>query len=601
MKKDSKSIKLVITIAASILALTSAGILISSVPQAHAQNDIFGVGMIYASKQGGEAWYMDMVTPSSDSRFDPDTTMTKNSDGSWKVKSTQVRMNVFPSTGYDPSKIATLDQSELRTQKYMQATNDWKNLEITGYVKVNAYSSMDNLAWYTRGAKHASPACEGTAYKGHLFYDGDGRFAKEYWHSGGYSFTSTHSVTSSIKGKWIGYKVVVYDTQINGVSGVKLESYLDANANNNWVKIDEYFDKGGWGTDGTYCNGVPDEKIVWGGPVAAFRWDSASDVDIKNFSVREIVPTPSGAGQKATTIKVNSISSVAWDKDIKVTGSLVDSSNVPVAGKKVTFDGTGGADIPDATTKSDGTFESTGKSPKSVATGWKVQAHFAGDSDYKLSDSNIVSYDTVKRSAILILSDSQVKDIAWGLPTSFPIALKGTTADGSQPITGEKITFQGTGVLGVSDPTTDSNGQAAGKGTAPDKTVQCGYTVQAKFAGSSLYKPTSSATWDYCTLKRATSLGVSVSPASTTPGGTFKVYGTLKDSTGAVLQSQKITFTAQSITIKDATTDDLGKYLVTGIKAPSNAGTYNIQAKFAGDNLYNSKTSSTKTLTVAES
>jgi hypothetical protein len=28
--------------------------------------------------------------------------------------------------------------------------------------------------------------------------------------------------------------------------------------------------------------------LTWGGPIAMFRWDGASDVDFKWFSVREI-------------------------------------------------------------------------------------------------------------------------------------------------------------------------------------------------------------------------------------------------------------------------------------------------------------------------
>ena len=43
---------------------------------------------------------------------------------------------------------------------------------------------------------------------------------------------------------------------------------------------------GGWRA----LNGSSDEIISWGGPVTAFRWDSAKEVYIKNFSVREIQP-----------------------------------------------------------------------------------------------------------------------------------------------------------------------------------------------------------------------------------------------------------------------------------------------------------------------
>ena len=35
---------------------------------------------------------------------------------------------------------------------------------------------------------------------------------------------------------------------------------------------------------------VNSQIITWGGPIATFRWDGATDVDIKNFSVREIQP-----------------------------------------------------------------------------------------------------------------------------------------------------------------------------------------------------------------------------------------------------------------------------------------------------------------------
>ena len=35
----------------------------------------------------------------------------------------------------------------------MLGQNDWKNVEITGYVKFNS-GSEDNFAWYARGGRH---------------------------------------------------------------------------------------------------------------------------------------------------------------------------------------------------------------------------------------------------------------------------------------------------------------------------------------------------------------------------------------------------------------------------------------------------------------
>ena len=253
-----------------------------------------GIAQIYPTKSGGDEWYMNMASPSTDKRFNPKTTLTKNSDGSWKAKSTSVRSNVFTITGYDQGDITTYNQQELAAKGYMQSQNDWKNVEMTGYVKVNAYSKDDNFAWYTRGGMHGSEDCEGTAYKGDLYYSGKERFAKEQWHSGGYSFSQTKTVTEPIKSKWVGYKFIVYNIMTtqggSDVLAAKMESWIDKNNDGNWLKVDEKLDAGGWGNEGDHCGGDADQIITWGGPVATFRWDSATDVDLKYLSVREITP-----------------------------------------------------------------------------------------------------------------------------------------------------------------------------------------------------------------------------------------------------------------------------------------------------------------------
>jgi hypothetical protein len=82
----------------------------------------------------------------------------------------------------------------------------------------------------------------------------------------------------------------MYNIQENGGTAVKMEIWLDKNNDGNWEKVDENIDRGGWGDEGGECGGAPDQIITWGGPIATFRWDGATDVDIKNFSVREIQP-----------------------------------------------------------------------------------------------------------------------------------------------------------------------------------------------------------------------------------------------------------------------------------------------------------------------
>jgi hypothetical protein len=283
--------------------------------------DKFGIEKLYPTKTGvggGEEWYMEMRNPMKDDRFIPINTvlnktlypfytLTRNTeDGSWKLTSTtqetKVRMHVFTSSGYNQSKIATYDHSELEDKGYMQSPNDWKNIEMTGYVKLNDFDSNDEkFQWFNRGGIHytstepnAQP-CEGVGYKGNLFYSGHVRFAKEQWHVS-YEFTEKEEVEavadSSIEGRWIGYKYVVYNIEQNNNNHktvVKMENWLDINNDGkDWIKVDEYLDDGGWGDKGKKCRGASDQIITWGGPVATFRWDNARDVDFKNLSVREI-------------------------------------------------------------------------------------------------------------------------------------------------------------------------------------------------------------------------------------------------------------------------------------------------------------------------
>ena len=264
---------------------------IAAVPNTTPQYDKFGVLQIYPARAAGEEWFIDMINPAGDKRFDPGNKITRNPDGSWKMTSTQVRMGVFPSTGYNPGTITTTKELELEKKGYMQGPNDWKNVEMTGYVKFNS-GSEDNFAWYARGGRHTGSGpmegCEGVAYKGDLYFSGKTQIAKEQWHVS-YDYSPAKQAIESIKGKWVGFKFIIYNTILpDGRIAVKMENWVDRNSDQHWEKIYEYIDSGGWGRDGVDCGGRADQIISWGGPIATFRWDSANDVDFKSMSVREI-------------------------------------------------------------------------------------------------------------------------------------------------------------------------------------------------------------------------------------------------------------------------------------------------------------------------
>ncbi len=260
-------------------------------PSLEAGLDAFGVAMLYPTKAGGEVWTL-AADPRTDVRFNPQTLLTRNGDGSWKVRNKQVRMHVYTSTGYDTAAIATYDREVLASNGFMQAPNDWKNVEMTGYVRVNSGGKRDeNLSWQARGGEHSDGRpCEGSAYHGALHYDGQVRWQKESWHVS-YASSPYVQATSALRGRWVGFKAIMRnEPTAEGTTAVHLELWLDTRADGvSWVKVYDLVDDGRWGGAASYCGGTLDAMpITWGGPIAIFRWDGASDVDFKWLSVREI-------------------------------------------------------------------------------------------------------------------------------------------------------------------------------------------------------------------------------------------------------------------------------------------------------------------------
>ena len=273
--------------------------------------DQFGVLMIYPTINGGNTWFFKQndtnpTRTGSDPRFDPQGSITKNADGSWKRTGSNVRMDAYAisySDWYtkDHSGTVNYGRNHLRDQTYMDTTADFGNYEMTGYVKLNAWSGTgDSFTWYGRGGLHHdngpdSPVgCEGSAYKLDIFYTGGqtARFAKESWHVH-YDFqTSDKGTSPNILNKWIGIKMVVVNKPgVNFPNKAIMQGWIDANADGNWTKI-VLFQDDGFGSGATHCPAASADNmpISWKGPSVTFRWDLGTDVDFKWLSVREIDP-----------------------------------------------------------------------------------------------------------------------------------------------------------------------------------------------------------------------------------------------------------------------------------------------------------------------
>jgi hypothetical protein len=251
--------------------------------------DAFGVELLNPTKAGGQTW-AGTGNLNSDPRFDPQNTITANGDGSWKMRSTKVRMQVSTSAGYNGGAIDTQDRDTLAARGYMQSPSDWKNIEMTGYFRVNASNDWsDNIDLYARGGRHTdSSPCEGSSYKGQLTYDGKVRWAKESWHVS-YDFWP-YATGTSPRNRWVGVKAIQRNVNVNGRTGVRLELWLDEDSDGRgFRKVYETVDAGDRFGDSTHCGGSTGAMaLTWGGPLAVYRWDSATDVDFKWLSVREI-------------------------------------------------------------------------------------------------------------------------------------------------------------------------------------------------------------------------------------------------------------------------------------------------------------------------
>jgi hypothetical protein len=295
---EKTSTKIIGTAFAAVIFASLSGSAYATIGGAHAAGeDDFGITKVYPTKEGGREWFIDMDDP-EDEIFDPRATIEKQSDGSWRVSGHdngkyQVRMNVYTPEG----------------------SEEWKNVEITGYAKVfrtvghssGAGSDLENvLQWYARsGAEHSdSDPCDGTSIKGRLHLDGTVGWKKEIWHTGGY--TDERGAIKAIEpvvdernskgryydGTWFGFKVVIYN--IENDSAVKMEAYIDEHATNEWKKVSELVDDGGWYADSKKfgkedCDRTRDHVLTEAGQVVAFRSDKIV-WDFKDLSVREIQP-----------------------------------------------------------------------------------------------------------------------------------------------------------------------------------------------------------------------------------------------------------------------------------------------------------------------
>lgn len=281
--------------------------------------DPFHIEKLYQSLEAGEEWYFNQI----------------ENDPRMILSESDKTVQILTSTGFDPDVAMTeandlvqvqTDQSVLNYQGYMYNVNDFKNVEITGCVKMLASpsgvtnrreSSSSSLDISVRGARHQDDAhggCEGTGYHAIINAIGKLTLQKELQHSAtGVSATDVNPQLDmreriDVYDRWIFFKfVVINTTSEQGDVSVVVELWLDdetdqrtGQCGNVWVKKLQILDDGtNWPIAGTTgCSGVLEgeqedvyRKITWGGPIILLNWKDAEGtlgVLLQSLSVREI-------------------------------------------------------------------------------------------------------------------------------------------------------------------------------------------------------------------------------------------------------------------------------------------------------------------------
>jgi hypothetical protein len=241
--------------------------------------DKFGIEEIYPVANNGPVWYINNEDPQNDDNFyfrsleDIDLEEEEEEGG-------QEEFRMDAETGTEKHGVRIHVDSPKGV---------WKNVEMSGYFKL-----LDGQDEFTLIARHGpsyhdNGGCDAYGYYGMLSAEGDAFFKKKtYHHGGGYTARTAvvENVVSELQDRWIGIKFMVYDVD-NG--DVKLELWIDdGDETNNWRKVTEYIDDGGWETEESHCD-RPKDYIIDSGTRASFRVDD-SEFEFKKLSVKEIEP-----------------------------------------------------------------------------------------------------------------------------------------------------------------------------------------------------------------------------------------------------------------------------------------------------------------------
>ena len=272
--------------------------------------------------------------------------------------------------------------------------------------------------------------------------------------------------------------------------------------------------------------------------------------------------------------QTNTFLTVTYVKGGRIVLELDDLAGSGIEGEKITYSINGGSDITDETDMYGHVYIN------GLSGEVKLKAKFKGSDKYSECDLTTTIQVSPVQTATSIAAGSLTVNVISAKGTSYKFTLKDATgkAIADKQVS---ITFDGK----IYTATSNTNGivsfalpaAAAGK-----------YAVTMAFSGDSTYKG-SVATSTISIVKQATKL--TVAKKTFKKKATKKVTAVLKENTGKVLSGKKVTMKVNG---KTYTAKTNSKGVATFKVKLTKKGTFKATTKFAGDNYYTAKSTTSK-------
>ena len=277
-------------------------------------------------------------------------------------------------------------------------------------------------------------------------------------------------------------------------------------------------------------------------------------------------------------------------------GKLINAiSGTPIANKQISVTIDGSSPVT-ATTDTKGMFSIQLTAPATIGN-HNIQGHYAGDSQYKSSDSPIRKLKVegaAPADTSLSLNLGKNKVTAGSSYSASGTLINELT---KSPIAGMTISVTTDG-SSAKTANTDSKGKFTVQLTAPS--TNGNHDIQAHFVGNSQYKSSDSSI-SKLTVQgsgSSSSLTLKLGKDKVTARSSYSASGTLINAvTKAPISGKTISVTTDGSSPATVTTDKKGKF-TTQLTAPRTYGKHDIQAHFAGDSQSKSSDSSISKLTV---